>query len=141
MAQELCQDIRTGNSTVMLKQAVLDNLYYVQGKIPELATKNDWYMAVAYTVRDRMIEHFIRWMKELRPPEVKIASYLSAEFLMGPHLGNNLLNMGLTDRVREALKELGLDLDIILELEGEPGLGNGGLGRLAACYMDSLVVT
>lgn len=131
-------NIRTGTSAVALKQAILDNLYYVQGKIPELATKNDWYMAVAYTVRDRMIEHSIGWMKELRRPEVKIASYLSAEFLMGPHLGNNLLNTGLTDRVREALKELGLDLDIILELEREPGLGNGGLGRLAACYMDSL---
>jgi starch phosphorylase len=138
MAQELCQDIRTGNSTDMLKQAILDNLNYVQGKVPELATKNDWYMAVAYTVRDRMIEHFMRVLKELRRPEVKIVSYLSAEFLMGPHLGNNLLNMGLTDRVRKALKELGLDLDIILEIEGEPGLGNGGLGRLAACYMDSL---
>ncbi|HYQ47942.1 MAG TPA: glycogen/starch/alpha-glucan phosphorylase [Thermodesulfovibrionales bacterium] len=133
-----CDNIRTGTSAVALKQAILDNLCYVQGKVPELATKNDWYMAVAYAVRDRMIEHFIRWMKELRRPEVKIASYLSAEFLMGPHLGNNLLNMGLTDRVREALEELGLDLDIILELEGEPGLGNGGLGRLAACYMDSL---
>ena len=125
-------------ATGTLKQAILDNLYYVQGTVPELSTKNDWYMAVAYTVRDRMIKRFIRWRKELRRPEVKIASYLSAEFLMGPHLGNNLLNMGLTDRVREALKELGLDLDIILELEGEPGLGNGGLGRLAACYMDSL---
>jgi glycogen phosphorylase len=131
-------DIRTGTSSGTLKQAILDNLYYVQGTVPELSTKNDWYMAVAYTVRDRMIERFIRWRKELRRPEVKIASYLSAEFLMGPHLGNNLLNMGLTDCVREALKELGLDLDIILELEGEPGLGNGGLGRLAACYMDSL---
>ncbi|HEX9137027.1 MAG TPA: glycogen/starch/alpha-glucan phosphorylase, partial [Nitrospirota bacterium] len=137
-AQELYQDIRTGTSAVALKQAILDNLNYLQGKIPELATKKDWYMAVAYTVRDRMIEHIMRSLKELRRPEVKIASYLSAEFLMGPHLGNNLLNMGLTDRVREALKELGLDLDIILELEGEPGLGNGGLGRLAACYMDSL---
>jgi starch phosphorylase len=122
----------------MLKQAILDNLNYVQGKVPELATKNDWYMSVAYTVRDRIIEHFIRSLKQLPPPKVKIVSYLSAEFLMGPHLGNNLLNMGLTDRVREALKELGLDLDIILDMEGEPGLGNGGLGRLAACYMDSL---
>ncbi len=135
---EAGENTRTGTSVTAIKQAILDNLCYVQGKVPELATKNDWYMAVAYTVRDRMIEHFTRWMKELRRPEVKMASYLSAEFLMGPHLGNNLLNMGLTDRVREALKELGLDLDIILELEGEPGLGNGGLGRLAACYMDSL---
>lgn len=138
MARELYQDIRTGTSAVALKQNILDNLWYIQGIIPELATKNDWYMAVAFTVRDRMIEHFIRWMKLLRQPEVKIAGYLSAEFLLGPHLGNNLLNMDLTDRVREALKELGLDLDVILELEVEPGLGNGGLGRLAACYMDSL---
>lgn len=132
------ENTRIGTSVTAIRQAILDNLWYVQGKIPELATKNDWYMAVAYAVRDRMIEHFIRWMKELRRPEVKMASYLSAEFLMGPYLGNNLLNMGLTDRVREAVKELGLDLDIILKLEGEPGLGNGGLGRLAACYMDSL---
>ncbi len=137
-ARESHEDIRTGTSAVALKQGILDNLWYVQGTIPELATQNDWYMAAACTVRDRMIEHFIRWMKELRRPEVKMAGYLSAEFLTGPHLGNNLLNMGLTDRVREALKELGLDLDIILELEREPGLGNGGLGRLAACYMDSL---
>ena len=131
-------DVRTGTSLATLKQAKLDNLNYIQGLIPELATQNDWYMAVAYTVRDRMIEHFIRSMKKLRRPEVKMASYLSAEFLMGPHLGNNLLNMGLTDGVREALKELGLDLHSIIELEAEPGLGNGGLGRLAACYMDSL---
>ncbi len=131
-------DIRTGTSLETLKRAILDNLNYIQGLIPELATKNDWYMAVAYTVRDRMIEHLTRSIKKFRQPEVKIASYLSAEFLMGPHLGNNLLNMGLTDGVREALKELGLDLDDIIELEAEPGLGNGGLGRLAACYMDSL---
>src|SRR5512135_3586554 len=137
-AQELYQDIRTGTSAVALKQAILDNLNYLQGKIPELATKKDWYMAVAYTVRDRMIEHIMRSLKELRRPEVKIASYLSAEFLTGPHLGNNLLNIGLTDKVREAVKELGQSLDDLLEQEEEPGLGNGGLGRLAACYMDSL---
>ncbi|HAM52634.1 MAG TPA: hypothetical protein DCP92_18760, partial [Nitrospiraceae bacterium] len=86
-AQESCEDIRTGTSPETLKQAILDNLNYVQGRIPKLATRNDWYMAVAYTVRDRMIDHFIRSLQELRRPEVKIASYLSAEFLMGPHLG------------------------------------------------------
>ena len=137
-ARESHEDIRTGTSAVALKQAILDNLNYLQGKIAELATKKDWYMAVAYTVRDRMIEHIMRSLKELRRPEVKIASYLSAEFLTGPHLGNNLLNIGLTDRVREALKELGLELEDLLNQEEEPGLGNGGLGRLAACYMDSL---
>ena len=132
------EDIRTGTGVETLKQAILDNLYYVQGCTPGLATRNDWYMAVAYTVRDRMLERFIGSLKGLWNPKVKFACYLSAEFLMGPHLGNNLLNLGLTDQTREAVKELGLDLDDLLGQEEEPGLGNGGLGRLAACYMDSL---
>ena len=131
-------DIRTGTSSGALKQAILDNLYYVQGITPQLATRNDWYMAVAYSVRDRMLDRFIAALQGLSNPKVKIASYLSAEFLMGPHLGNNLLNLGITDQMRSAVKELGLDLDDLLEQEEEPGLGNGGLGRLAACYMDSL---
>lgn len=136
-AGESHEDVRTGTSPGALKQAILDNLNYIQASIPELATRNNWYMAVAYTVRDRMVARFIHAMQELRRPEVKIASYLSAEFLMGPHLGNNLLNLGITDQTREALKELGLKLDDLLDQEEEPGLGNGGLGRLAACYMDS----
>ncbi|HTR44606.1 MAG TPA: glycogen/starch/alpha-glucan phosphorylase [Thermodesulfovibrionales bacterium] len=132
------EEIRTGTSAGTLKQAVLDNLYHVQARIPELATQNDWYMAVAYTVRHLMLERFIRALKGLRRPDAKIACYLSAEFLMGPHLGNNLLNLGITGQMREAVKELGLNLDELLLQEEEPGLGNGGLGRLAACYMDSL---
>src|SRR5512139_1064634 len=129
---------RTDTSFPSLKQAVLDNLSYVQGRIPELATPNDWYMAVAYTVRHRMLERFIRALKGLRSPKVKIACYLSAEFLTGPHLGNNLLNLGITGQMEDAVKELGLKLGDLLAVEEEPGLGNGGLGRLAACYMDSL---
>jgi len=135
---ESCENPRTGTSVASLKQAILDNLYYVQGRTPQLATRNDWYMAVAYSMRDRMLDRFITALQGLSRPEVKIASYLSAEFLMGPHLGNNLLNLGITDQTREAVKELGLDLDDLLVQEEEPGLGNGGLGRLAACYMDSL---
>ncbi|MDA8106422.1 MAG: glycogen/starch/alpha-glucan family phosphorylase, partial [Nitrospiraceae bacterium] len=137
-ARLLSEDIRTGTSAVALKQAIVDNLCYVQGRTPELATRNDWYMAVAYTVRDRMLDRFIRALRNIQRPDIKIASYLSAEFLMGPHLGNNLLNLGITDQVREALKELGQGLDDLIDQEEEPGLGNGGLGRLAACYMDSL---
>jgi glycogen phosphorylase len=133
-----CEDIRTGTSAGALKQAILDNLYYVQGRTPQLATRNDWYMAVAYSVRDRMLGRFITALQGLSNPKIKIASYLSAEFLMGPHLGNNLLNLGITDQMRSAVKELGQDLDNLLDQEEEPGLGNGGLGRLAACYMDSL---
>ncbi len=132
------ENIRTGTSIASLKKAILDNLYYIQGRTPELATKNDWYMAVAYTVRDRMLSHFIHSLKRMQDTKVKIVSYLSAEFLMGPHLGNNLLNLGITDQTRQAAKEIGLELNDLLAQEEEPGLGNGGLGRLAACYMDSL---
>jgi starch phosphorylase len=132
------ENTRTGTSVAAIKQAILDNLHYVQGRIPALATRNDWYMAVAYTVRDRMLDRFIRSIQQFAVPKVKIASYLSAEFLMGPHLGNNLLCLGITDQMREAVRELGRDLDDLLDQEEEPGLGNGGLGRLAACYMDSL---
>src|SRR5512147_1109658 len=108
-------DIRIGTTVEKLRQAILDNLYYIQGRLPELATTNDWYMAVAYMVRDRMLHNFIRSLQQLRQPEAKIACYLSAEFLMGPHLGNNLLNLGITDEVRQALKELGLELNALLD--------------------------
>ncbi len=132
------QNIRTGTSIDSIKQSVLDNLHYGQVRIPELATPNDWYSAVAFTVRDRMHDRFLRSLKRFSHSHVKIACYLSAEFLMGPHLGNNLLNLGITEQMRKAIKQLGLELDELLALEEEPGLGNGGLGRLAACYMDSL---
>jgi starch phosphorylase len=138
VATSLPKDTRTGTSVAAIKQAILDNLYYVQGRVPQLASRNDWYMAVAFTVRDRMVDRFIRSIKKLTDPKVKIVSYLSAEFLMGPHLGNNLLCLNITDQVREAVRELGQDLNNLLDQEEEPGLGNGGLGRLAACYMDSL---
>ncbi len=137
-AAEASGNARTGTDVASLKQAILDNLCYVQGRNPELATPNDWYMAVAYTVRDRMLDRFIASLQGLWDPKVKFACYLSAEFLMGPHLGNNLLNLGITGRMQEAVRELDLDLNDLLNQEEEPGLGNGGLGRLAACYMDSL---
>ena len=136
-AVEAPGNTRTGTTAAEIKQAILDNLYFIQGRTPELATPNDWYMAVAYSVRDRMLGRYISAHKGLTLPQLKIASYLSAEFLTGPHLGNNLLNLGITDQMREAVDGLGLDLDALLAQEEEPGLGNGGLGRLAACYMDS----
>jgi starch phosphorylase len=124
--------------TAALKQEILNNLYFIQGRTEELATVNDWYMAVAHTVRERMLERLIRTLRAQQRPEVKFACYLSAEFLLGPHLGNNLLCLGISGPMRKAVRELGLDLDVLLRQEEEPGLGNGGLGRLAACYMDSL---
>ncbi|HYK44884.1 MAG TPA: glycogen/starch/alpha-glucan phosphorylase, partial [Parafilimonas sp.] len=126
------------NKEQTLKQAILNNLYYIQGKPADLATLNDWYIAVAFTVRARLMENWVASLKRLRDKDLKIVAYLSAEFLMGPHLGNALINLGLYDEMKEAVEALGLDLDKVIAQEEEPGLGNGGLGRLAACYLDSM---
>jgi starch phosphorylase len=131
--------VRVGRTPAELKQAILDNLYFVQGRIPKLATTNDWYMALAFTIRDRMMSDWIEAFARDRQSPVKTVSYLSAEFLIGPQLENNLLNVHeICDAVAEAVSDLGLSLEQLLEHEPEPGLGNGGLGRLAACYMESL---
>nr|MDJ0649540.1 glycogen/starch/alpha-glucan phosphorylase [Xenococcaceae cyanobacterium MO_188.B19] len=92
----------------------------------------------AYLVRDRMLDRWNGTAESYTKNRSRTVCYLSAEFLMGPHLGNNLLNMGIYDQVRQAIEELGLDFEELLSQEVEPGLGNGGLGRLAACYLDSL---
>ena len=131
-------DDRTALSKEALKSAFLDDLFYMQGKFPALATRNDYYMALAYAVRDRMLQHWISTAAAYTKQASRTVAYLSAEFLMGPHLGNNLINLGILDRVRECMTELGLNLDDLLQQEEEPGLGNGGLGRLAACFIDSL---
>jgi starch phosphorylase len=125
-------------SVERLKQDFLDKLFYVQGKFPALATKNDYYMALAYTVRDRLLQRWVNTADTYTKAGSRTTCYLSAEFLMGPHLGNNLINLGIYRQVEQAISELGLDLEELLEQEEEPGLGNGGLGRLAACYLDSL---
>jgi glycogen phosphorylase len=133
------EDDRTGLSVVTLKRALADNLFYVQGKFREISTKNDLYMALAYTVRDRLLQRWINTTETyIKQKSAKVVCYLSAEFLLGPRLGNSLINLGIYDQVRQAVEEFGLDLEELLEQEAEPGLGNGGLGRLAACYMDSL---
>ncbi len=134
----LVEDDRTGNSLETLRRAVLDNLFYIQGKLPEIATPNDYYMALAYTVRDRLLHRWLKTVETWLHKDVKIVCYLSAEFLMGPHLGNNLINLGIEEPVRQAVEAVGQNLDELLKQEEEPGLGNGGLGRLAACYLDSL---
>ncbi|MBW4513254.1 MAG: glycogen/starch/alpha-glucan phosphorylase [Scytonematopsis contorta HA4267-MV1] len=132
------EDDRTGLSSETLKRAFLDNLFYIQGKFPAIATKNDYYMALAYTVRDRLLQHWLSTAVTHRQNSSRIVAYLSAEFLMGPHLGNNLINLGIYEQAKEAVAELGFNLEELREQEEEPGLGNGGLGRLAACYLDSL---
>ncbi len=134
------EDDRTGLSVETLKRAITDNLFYLQGKFPAIATKCDWYMALAYTVRDRLVHRWITTRHTGMRKDVKLVCYLSAEFLTGPHLANNIINLDIREPVKQAVSELGsnLDLDELIDQEEEPGLGNGGLGRLAACYMDSL---
>jgi starch phosphorylase len=132
------KSIRTGGSVETLKQAFIDNLFYVQGRFMPIATPNDFYMALAYTVRDRILDRWIETSILYFERRVRTVCYLSAEYLPGPHLGLNLVNLGLYDEAQQAMSELGLELEKLLEQEEEPGLGNGGLGRLAACFMDSL---
>ena len=135
---DVAEDDRVALSKDAFKHAFLDNLFCVQGKTPALATQHDHYMALAYTVRDRMLHRWISTAAAYTTHGSRTVAYLSAEFLMGPHLGNNLVNLGIHDQVRQAVTELGLDLDRLLSCEVEPGLGNGGLGRLAACFLDSM---
>ena len=132
------EDDRTGLSVETLRRAIADNLFYVQGKSVDMATQNDFYMALAYTVRDRLLQQWLATQAAYGQTNVRVVCYLSAEFLLGPHLGNNLVNLNLYGPVRQAVEASGLDLDKLLTQEEEPGLGNGGLGRLAACYMESL---
>src|SRR5271169_5217024 len=132
------EDDRTALSKEALKSAFLDDLFYMQGKFPALATKNDYYMALAYAVRDRMLQRWISTAATYTQQASRTVAYLSAEFLMGPHLGNNLINLGIFEPVKQCVTELGFNFEELLQQEEEPGLGNGGLGRLAACFIDSL---
>lgn len=132
------EDLRTGLTVETIQQAIVDNLFYTQGRLPEFATMHHWYMALSLTVRDRMLDHWVRTARRMVKQRAKMVSYLSAEFLMGPQLGNNLVNLGIYDQARQAVENLGLRLEEIEDQEEEPGLGNGGLGRLAACYLDSM---
>jgi glycogen phosphorylase len=130
---------RRGLALGALKRGFMDHLRYTQGRIPEIATLNDLYMAVAYTVKDRLLHRWIRSGETYLKGDLRAVSYLSAEFLLGPQLANNLINLGVYEEVREAFEEAGGDWNAPLEHEPEPGLGNGGLGRLAACFLDSPV--
>ena len=121
-----------------IENEILEFLYVIQGKSRELATQNDWFMAVAYIVRSRLMKNSIETLHGMLAKENKIVAYFSAEFLMGPHLGNAISNLGIYDEISAATRNLGQDLRQLMDIEQEPGLGNGGLGRLAACFMDSL---
>jgi starch phosphorylase len=135
-------EIRTGTDEKIIARAFLDNLFYMQGCTLMNASKNDLYLALSYVVRDRMLSSWNSQIQQfidgLINKDYKIVSYLSAEFLPGPHLANNLVSLEIFDEACKALKSLAIDIDELIEQEEEPGLGNGGLGRLASCFLDSL---
>ncbi len=121
-----------------IKQDFVDNLFYVLGKFPSFATDQDRYQALSHAVRDRLLQRWVSTAATYSENATRTVAYLSAEFLLGPHLANNLINLGIYEATEQAIKELGLDLADLIDAEVEPGLGNGGLGRLAACFLDSL---
>jgi starch phosphorylase len=121
-----------------LAGAIVAHLFYTRGSLPEYATPNDWYLALAHVVRDRLLDGWVATARTLLNKDVRVVSYLSAEFLVGPHLASNVLNLGIEPQIRDATRLLGLDFDRLVAQEEEPGLGSGGLGRLAACFLDSL---
>ncbi len=149
MADELRTDVaqnpetthehsRTGLSADALRRGVVDHLRYSIGRPAAALNPEHYYRALALAVRDRMQDNRVASTQTSLDSGSKVICYLSAEFLMGPQLGSNLINLGIEGAARQALASLGQDLDEVLECEEEPGLGNGGLGRLAACYLDSL---
>ena len=131
-------DLRRVSDTEAWKQAFQKNLFYVLGRFPATATANDKYLALAFSVRDRLLDRWVKTAETYYRKKVRTVCYLSAEFLLGPHLGNNLVNLDAYETAKQAMQELGLDFEQLLDQEEEPGLGSGGLGRLAACFLDSL---
>lgn len=138
LKKRAAENIRTGLSPAAIEQDVLDNLNLIQGRVPATATLNDWYLALAYTVRDRVLERWMHTIDSYMTSPKKALCYFSAEFLIGPQLLAHMVNLGIVKEVQDAMQNLGQDLEQLIRQEHEPGLGNGGLGRLAACYLDSL---
>ncbi|MCK4744309.1 MAG: glycogen/starch/alpha-glucan phosphorylase [Sulfuriflexus sp.] len=121
-----------------LKHSLANRLEYSAGKDASTATPHDWLNTASYVVRDRLMERWIETMRSYHTHDVKRVYYLSLEFLMGRTLTNGMLNLGMSDECEKSLHEVGVDMEEIRDLEPDAGLGNGGLGRLAACYLDSL---
>ena len=134
----MTQDKKNRPNAAAMAKAFRKNLYHNIGKPFLAATPEDFYKALAYTIRSLLLDKYIHSIETYLKKETRVVAYFSAEFLEGPHLVNNMLNLGVLEQARQAMEMLGLDLDTLVRLEQEPGLGNGGLGRLAACYLDSL---
>jgi starch phosphorylase len=132
------EDDRTGMDDATLRRAFLDHLSYSLGKSPQNSTELDRFFALALTVRDRLTYRWAQTQETYSKVDAKRIYYLSAEFLLGRALVNNLQALGIFDKSKELLRGAGLDLADFIDDEPEPGLGNGGLGRLAACFLDSM---
>jgi len=125
-------------SVEALKHSIAYKLMFTIGKDPSVANKHEWLNATLLAVRDRMVERWLRFNRAQLSQDVRQVYYLSMEFLVGRTLSNALLAMGIYEDARAALEEMGFDLEDLIGEENDPGLGNGGLGRLAACFLDSL---
>ena len=136
-AQPLKYDF-LGMDTESIRHSIANRLEYSVGKDPYTATTRDWFNVASYVVRDRLAERWMETMRSYYRENTKRVYYLSMEFLIGRTLMNSLLNMGIYDDAAKAFEEIGLNLDEICEAEPDAALGNGGLGRLAACFLDSL---
>ncbi|CAK6698301.1 Maltodextrin phosphorylase [Cyanobium usitatum str. Tous] len=130
---------RSGLTAENVFDGMTEHLFYTLGKLAPTASRHDLYMALSYAVRDRLMTRYLAGIEALSASPTRVVAYLSAEFLIGPQLGNNLLMLGIQQEAAEALRRFGInDINEILDVEEEPGLGNGGLGRLAACFLESL---
>ncbi|MDJ0835417.1 MAG: glycogen/starch/alpha-glucan phosphorylase [Acidobacteriota bacterium] len=130
--------VRRGLDVASIKKDFEDHLNFTLGRDQYSTSQHHNYFALAYTIRDRLIDRWIKTQQTHHEQKAKRVYYLSLEFLMGRVLGNNVLNLGIDDEVRKACEELGLDYGDLEEVEMDMGLGNGGLGRLAACFIDSM---
>ena len=122
----------------LFKRSVLTNVKNLYRKTLEEATQQQIFQAVSYAIKDVVVDNWMATQKEYEKQDPKMVYYMSMEFLMGRALGNNLINLQAYDEVKEALDELGVDINVVEDQEPDPALGNGGLGRLAACFLDSL---
>jgi starch phosphorylase len=131
-------DIVVENDAGAIRRDFEKKLFFELAKFPGVATLNDCYLALSYAIRDRMLHRWVRSARTYLEEKHRTVIYLSAEYLVGPQLAHNVQALGIEREVRQAMTSIGLDFDALVEHEEEPGLGNGGLGRLAACFLDSL---